>query len=122
MNNLKDTSRELRGKMDGSDSFMVGGHQISKIRRISRKVPAWAKNDERIKALLSHSFPRLNKQPTGAARWVRVIYLYFRMKMTRGQIAEEMSLTYKTVDNIILRITYAADNRSCNTGSVRMKR
>lgn len=96
MGNQRDTFVELRGHMDGKDPFMTGGHQIVKIRTVQKTIPQWTKNDAKIREILLRSFPYLAsnlKQRAKAARWVRAIHLYFRMGLTRGQLAEELGET-----------------------------
>ena len=112
MNNARDTFGELRGRFDGQDPFMTGGHQIIKTRRIERVTPEWARSNKKIQAILLRSFPKLKTdfhQRVRAARWATVIQLYFRVHMTRGQIAEQMKVPLKTVENLIDRI-----HRACN--------
>ncbi len=112
MNNTRDTSRELRGKLDGDDSFMTGGHQILKIRRPRKPCPPWATSNSRIQALLIRVFPKMKdspKQRVGAGRWAMVIQLYFNQRWSRGQIANEMDLTFGVVDTLIRSIKRAAE-------------
>jgi hypothetical protein len=117
MNNTQDTFLQLRGKFDGQDPFMVQGHQIIKTRRDDRDVPAWAKNNKQIQKILLHSFPKLHtnaRQHAGAARWARIIQLFFRMRMTRNQVAEQMELSENVVRRTIQNIRRAASGRRAN--------
>ena len=43
-----------------------------------------------------------------AGRWARIIHLFFRMGETCGQVATELELPYKRVDNLIWNIRKAA--------------
>lgn len=118
---MKDAYQQLREKMDGSDGFMEG-HQIKKIRMMERPIPVWAKNDAAVQALLLKSFPRLKNNPKhrkGAARWMRVIQLYFRMQKTHGQVAKELKISLNKVRMIIRAIKWvAAGKRANGTGSL----
>lgn len=87
------------------------GYQIIKRRKPSKIIPEWANNDLKIREIILRSFPSFQtdpKQRVRASRWVRVIYLYYRRQWTRGQIAEELGLTYGVVDRLISRILYSA--------------
>lgn len=108
---------ELRSKLDGSDSFMTGGHGLIKTagatRHASRmtKVPVWALNDAQLRKLLLMVFPKLATDPgqrRRAAKWVKVIHLYFRVGWTSGKIAAELNSTVRHVDNVIYRIRRVA--------------
>jgi hypothetical protein len=81
---------ELLDKMDASEPFMRGGHKVVKPRHKTKVIPDWALDDVKIQEIVLRSFPKLHidgKQRAGAARWVRVIFLYFRREFTEGQIA-----------------------------------
>lgn len=109
---------ELRRHISGSDTFM-SGHQIKKIRGRSRRVPAWTKDDAKVAARLLKSFPNLAADPTHrerAARWARVIHLYFRTQMTFSGVAREMGVLPKTVENIVYRIYRAHLGKKSNGG------
>jgi hypothetical protein len=102
---------ELRGHVDGQDPFMTGGHQIIKMRRGNRVIPDWAKNNKKMQAMLNRSFLELRtnpKQRARAARWATVIQLYFRMQMTRGQVAAQMGLDQGVVKRLIDNIHLAS--------------
>ncbi len=94
------------------DGFVRGGHQVVKARRYERKTPAWANNDAKITKFVTRAFPKLSTnshQQESARRWVRVVYLYFRMGYTGSQVAEEMSLTSYQVNSIVRSLRRAAD-------------
>jgi len=112
---------ELRGYLDGQDTFMTGGHQIIKMRRGNRVTPEWAKSRKTLQKILTRSFPQLRKNPrqrARAARWASVIQLYYRMHMTRGQVAEQMKLGQKTVNRLIENISRAAKGLKTSGGGV----
>lgn len=112
---MNEELRQLRKKFDSKDPFIAGGHQILKPRSDDKKsVPEWALNDKKVKEIILRSFPKFNtdtRQRKGAARWIRIIHLYWRMNQTRGQVAEEMGLKYSVVNNIIAAIKRVARGR-----------
>jgi len=110
---------ELRGNFDGSESFMTQGHQIIKMRRIDRSIPEWAKSNKKIQQILLCSFPKLKtdaRQRARAARWSLIIHLYFRMQMTRGQIAAQLKVNPNTVKMVIRRITKKTNEKGVFVG------
>lgn len=114
MNNTQDTFEQLRKSFDGSDPFMTQGHQIIKMRRGNRTTPEWVKNNKKIQELLLRSFPKMKTNKTQrmrAGRWARIIHLYFKMKMTYGQVAAELGVTPKRIADFILRIHRASKGR-----------
>jgi hypothetical protein len=115
------TYKELRTHLDGSDPFMTGGHQVLKPRSNDKKrVPEWALDDKEVQRIVLRSFPKYatdRRQRQRAARWIRIIHLYFRMGMTRGQVADEIGVKPKIVRDLLLRICRVAvgkraDNRA----------
>ena len=113
MANQRDTFLELRGKMDGRDPFVSGGHQIIKVPQSPRQTPLWARDKKTISRILLAAFPKLEsdpKQRASAARWAVLIQLYFRTLMSRKQTAEQMSLSLETVKGLALRIKRLAVN------------
>jgi hypothetical protein len=117
MKNLTDTFGELRRFIDSNDPFMNRGHKIRKRREGSHEIPEWTKSDETVQQVLLASFPKWKVRQwhrNGAARWVRVIHLYYRMNMTQGQVAEEMDLSLKAVNHILTRMNKVATGLSAN--------
>lgn len=113
-NNTRDTFLELRGKLDGQDPFMTGGHQIIQPRTSDRVTPEWAKSDVEIQKILLRSFPELKPTPSvrvRAARWAVIIQLYYRMHMSRSQVAAQTKLSKATTDRLIQSISRAAQGR-----------
>jgi hypothetical protein len=93
---------QIRKQIDGDDTFF-GGHRVrtacgAKGKHIGsrgRTTPQWTKTDIGVRKVLLRAFPKLNieeRQREKAARWARIIHLYYRMNYTYAQIAEEMSL------------------------------
>lgn len=112
---------ELRKKIDSNDPFVTGGHQVLKPRSDDKKkVPEWTRDDKKVREVLLRAFPKLTtdtRQRTRAARWIRVIHLYFRMYMTRGQVAVELGESPKWVRDIVRNIRrVAAGRRSDGNG------
>ena len=117
MNNQRDTFQELRASFDGQDPFMTQGHQIIKMRRSDRLTPEWAKSNKRVQEILLRSFPKLRTDPVQrgrAARWAVVIQLYYRMTMTRSQVAAQMKVTQKTISLLLDRIQRASKDMKTN--------
>ena len=99
--------RGLRQVLDGSDPFMTHGHQIKSVRKIKKNIPEWINDNKFIQKLLLKSFPKLTtdeKQRSRAARWVRIIHIYFKLNMASSQIAEELEITLKSAENIVYGI------------------
>lgn len=102
-------AKRLRRKIDASDSFTTG-HQIIVVRSKERIDPEWSKSDEEIRKILLRTFPSLDsnaRQRASAGRWMRVIQLYYRKHMTEGQIAGEIGVSVRTVNQLIYRINRA---------------
>jgi hypothetical protein len=122
--------QQLRRVFEGSDPFMGGkgggGHQIVGPRKRKRQVPLWAQNTEKIKAILIRSFPKLKtdlKQRARAARWARVIHLYYRLGWTYTQVAEELEMKPGNLHNMTVSIRRAANGLRANgTGKLAGKR
>ena len=118
-NNDRDTYGELRGRFDGSDPFMTGGHQIIKQRTGDRRTPDWARSDKNVRAILIRAFPKLKTdglQRARAARWATVIQLYYRMHLTRSQLAEHLKMSLKNTRRLIERIQAASKGRRRGKG------
>ena len=114
-------SSRLRHAVD--DSFVGGGHQIVQARQYKKIVPAWVNDNAEIRKIVIRSFPKWDsndKQRIRAARWVRIIQLYFRAGYTRTQVAEEMSLTSEQVKSIIRGIRrVSGGKRADGSGNLR---
>ena len=98
------TRKQLGNLLGQNESFVNGGHQIVQARTYKRKAPAWTLNDKEVEKILLRAFPKLatnDRQRESAGRWITVIYLYFRLGYTRGQIAEELDTTTERVKGYI---------------------
>jgi hypothetical protein len=120
---MKRDFRKLRTKFDGNDSFMTGGHQIIKSAGATlhadrmAKVPVWAMHDGKIRELLLRSFPKLatnETQRSKAARWARVIQLYYRVGWTRNKIADELGMSLGALTSLLRSIKRASEGRRAN--------
>jgi len=104
------TTEGLKTIIDTHDVFMAG-HRIVKIRRQKRPVPEWARHQKQIRGLLLRSFPRLatdQKQRKRAARWARIIHLFFVLGHTYSQVAGELDEQLLTVHKSINHIRNAS--------------
>jgi len=102
---------QLRRVLDGNDGFISGGNQIVGARTYKRKTPKWVLDDKKISALLLRSFPKLatdGNQREAAGRWAAVIHLYFRMKYTHAQVADEIGSTKEKIEYVIRSIYRAS--------------
>jgi hypothetical protein len=105
----------------GSDQFMQGGHQIINSNRArsgpKRKNSDWARSDKKVRELLLRAFPKLadnDLQRSRAARWARVINLYFRSGMSFGDTAAEMGLPKRQIEGVIRSIHRALVGKRAN--------
>ncbi len=120
----KATYQELRGFLDGNDPFMTGGHQIQQIRQGWHSIPDWTQDDQKIQELLLRTFPKLNtdsRQREQAGRWIRVIYLYYRSRLTHGQIAVELGVNLGTILSLIRSITRVSSGRRANGSGMKTR-
>ena len=104
-------SRKLRKKFESNEGFMNRGHQIMKVRTRSKEVPEWATDNVKTQALLLSVFPKLHtntKQRRQAARWARVIHLYYRLGMPHNQVAEETKTGYGALRSLLRDMRRAA--------------
>jgi hypothetical protein len=114
--------KQLRWKLDAEDPFMTRGHGIRKGREGTHSIPDWTKSDKRVLEVLTRSFPKANDRSAkqfgqhrrGFARWLRVIYLYYRMNWTQGEVAKEMGLSPKVVNHVLEDMNNVAKNLSAN--------
>lgn len=113
-------SKQLRSQVD--DAFVGGGHQVVKARERKRIIPEWVNNKKKIQEILLNSFPKLRTNPrqrVAAARWARVIQLYYRAHYTQPQVAEEMRLTIYQVEGVIRSIQRVSSGRWANGKKMR---
>lgn len=101
------------------------GYQIVGPNDHTGDVPEWAKSDQEVRKLLSLAFPNLDRKQSErirAGQWGRVIYLYFRMRYTFSQIAEDMDVKEKFVSNILQKVSYVASGLTASGKPRRRKR
>ena len=103
------TYEELRGSVDGNESFMRG-HQIWKPeRQFLRQLPEWMKYDDEVRVFLLRRFSHLNDvcrdgrtdedrrgcpctpcwNKSMAERWLYIIHRCFRLGKSSGTVAFE---------------------------------
>lgn len=110
--------RKLRRVVDGSDNLMMGHRVVKEDVFFNRTCPEWAKHDTQVRGLLLRVFPKLASDATQrkrAAKWMRVITLYFREGRSCSYVAETMGLTEKNVEMTIYRITRRAAGLSSDS-------
>jgi len=75
----------------------------------------------KIREVLLRAFPKLainQRQRDRAARWARIIHLYFRLQWTHRQVADELGQDADSVHNMINGIRRVAKGgRADNKGS-----
>jgi len=123
---LRSVNDQLRTKFDGDDpvrlAFRIGGLRRSGGKRSQRReAPTWALNDKAIRKILLRSFPKLSsddKQHRAAARWAHVIYLFWHLKLTIGQIALELNVNIDTVRALIRSIKRVAKGQRADGSGI----
>jgi hypothetical protein len=104
---------------------MVRGHGIKTLRRGQRTVPDWAKDKRKLQSLLLQSFPKMAinvRQRTRAGRWARIIYLYYNLNLTSGQIAKELEAPVNNIKRLLVSIHRASRGLRCNAPKKRSTR
>ena len=125
MKNYGHINSELRGIFDSNDSFMSRCRLKKRRSSQNREMPAWVKNPQQVQALLLRSFPRLKtdpKQRLRAARWARVIHLYFTLMLPFGDVLEEIGTTRNTLLALLRSIRRVAENRRADGSGCRVVR
>lgn len=112
--------KKIRKVVDSNEIFATShGEEAPRREHGLKKIPAWTKSDAEIRKLLCRVFPKLahhSRQRKAAALWLRIIYLYFRIGMTRGQIVDEIHMSNEAVRTILKRIRFAAAGKSRGYG------
>jgi len=102
----RDTDFTILRAEVGGDSQFVKAHKIKKVRTAlpRRVMPSWTKSYEGVAAFLRSKFPRLvAPRPTSFRQLKRtlrqrkiaivyneVLYMFYRLSMTEGEIAREL--------------------------------
>lgn len=110
VSNRKDRTIEILESIVDKDDLFITGSQISKIRTEEKEIPDWALDNKRIREVLLEVFPKLHREPiqrSRAARWAAAIYMFYRMGMTRSQVAEELGITPIASNRLLARISDA---------------
>lgn len=113
-----------------SDTFASGGSQIVNARTYKRLLtPTWVYHDSEIRTVLLRAFPKLatdEKQREAAARWGAVIHLYYKMRYTSSQVAQELGTSTLKIKNVLRSISRVSKglraNGSGRRGGVRTGR
>lgn len=116
---------QLRTKLDKDDTFLAGGHQIKKIRTREKDTPPWATNNAEIRKLLLRAFPKLKtdpKQRKRAARWAAVIHLFYRVGMTKSQIATELKTKTPIINLVLQRARWTAKGYRADHSGIRSRK
>jgi DNA-binding NarL/FixJ family response regulator len=112
--------KQIRKVVDSNEIFAVShGEEAPRRAHGLRKIPVWTKSDTEIRKILCRVFPKLAhnaRQRKSAAHWLRIIYLYFRIGMTRGQVADELHISNSAVRTTLKRIRFASAGKSRGYG------
>lgn len=107
---------KLRTQLDGGEHF-VEGHGVIKTAGATRhaermrRVPVWVLDDSKIEKFVNFIFPNDAER---AELWRNVIYLYWRVGYTRGQVAAAVNSTDEAVAQILKRIKRILQGRQAN--------
>lgn len=112
LDTIKDRFEYLRKRFDGDDRFMKA-HEIKKARGLysRRTAPDWTASDKSIQEVLLRAFPKLSTseaQRKKAGRWLRAIYLFYRMRLPRKTAMKELGMNTDTWKALIRSIRRAA--------------
>ena len=90
------------------ESYLAGftKHGKDKHKNRLRSIPPWASNDVEISKILKLAFPKMDvdvSQRRAALRWSEVICKYWRLGLTRYQVAHQMNISHRQVHDILAR-------------------
>jgi hypothetical protein len=94
---------DARCRANGSE---LNGYHAVQTREHKRLIPVWTLSDDRVREVLHKLFPKHDKdarQRESAGRWLRIIYLYFRVNQWAKTIAEATGISVRAVENVIYR-------------------
>ena len=123
-----DSHAVLRKFLDGKEGFVSGGHGIIKTAGATqhaarmRRVPVWALDDVKLREVLLKTFPKLQtdeKQRKRAGLWLQIIHLYWRVGMTRGQVAYQTKKTEEQIHDALVRIRRAVEGKRTDNTNVK---
>lgn len=80
------------------------GYQILSPDQEDIFIPEWTKSNAEIQRVICSAFPRFEtneRQQFFARRWAAVIYLFWRLRYSEGDIADELRVSVETVNWII---------------------
>jgi hypothetical protein len=119
---MKDFNR-IRNVLDPKE--LGQGSQVVQAWKGGRaKMPTWATDDQAIQTILLSAFPNLSGdviQRAKAARWARIIHLYYRSRWTDRQVAEEIRETKNRVRSALKNIARVAQGLTAD-GKTRVSR
>lgn len=112
---MAEVDQKMRGNMGSNvGHFTPDGlknYQITKVRKIERKIPEWTLSDKGVQRVLLLAFPNLKtsfKQSKKAGRWARIIHLYYRMKQPSQIVAKELKMKESTLKTTLRNIRRVA--------------
>lgn len=125
LSTIKDSFQYLRQKFDGDDRFMEA-HEIKKARGlyVKRTSPEWTANDRKVQEVLLRAFPNLSTseaQRRKAGRWLRAIYLFYRMRLPRKIVMKELGMNIDTWKALIRSIRRVAEGLRADGSGKRAK-
>lgn len=107
----------------GVDAF-TGGFQVGAARTYKRMPQIWANSDLEIRKVLLTAFPRQAtnpKQRERAGRWMRIIYMYYRLGYTSAQVAEELKMSNANVRRMASNINRVRNGMKASNNKPRSK-
>lgn len=120
---MNEDLKKLRKTFDGDDQFM-SAFQVVTIRRQPRKFPVWALDNKLTQVIINRAFPNWRKNKTQrkrAARWARVIVLYYRNGMPFNHVSRELGLEKDHLRSLLRAIRRAAIGQRANGSGPRTR-
>lgn len=122
---MNEDLKQLRKKIDGDDPFMSHGYEIKKIRTREKVAPVWVTSDVKLRKLLNEVFPKWRTEATQrkrAARWAAIITLFYRMGMSKAQVAAELKTTPTVINRVLQTIRARGEGRVLKANQRRFKK
>ncbi len=94
---------KARRRANGSD---LNGYHAVRTREHQRLIPAWTLRDDQVREVLDRLFPEHDtdaRQRESAGRWLRIIYLFFRVHQWDKTIAGAVGSSVRAVEGVIRR-------------------
>jgi hypothetical protein len=105
----------LLGVIDGEKISEGQGFQIHNARREERLIPEWAQTPEGMQKILLTAFPKLktdSSQRKRAARWARVMWLYFCVGLPYSEVAYDLGENPRIIEHIIQAIIRTSEGKT----------